>query len=131
MKVSKRKSEVPDDTQEIDDHGETPVRGSQNEPTVGSKVAYGRLKMSLHKKRTSEEEKNNNSRPPAASVAETLNTVAQENRQRRTEKVVAAKRKGINQTVADLELVWRTRIEDSDLYGFRSTSRGRGKNGAC
>ena len=40
-------------------------------------------------------------------------------RQRRTKKVGAAKKKGINQTVADLELIWRTAIEDNDLYEFR------------
>jgi len=87
---------------------------------VQPKWPTGTAKMAYYKNNTSKEDTSKKA-TPSVSLAETLETVTKEHRQRRTSKVAAVKKKPtIKQTVADLQAVWRSAIAENDLYTIHS-----------
>ncbi|PCJ68551.1 MAG: hypothetical protein COA62_15520 [Rhodobiaceae bacterium] len=94
-----------------------PKEGVKNRPSRGQKVTFRGSESDPTKKVTLKEENLITSRAPTASVAVAVEKAKSETRQRRDTKIAAAKKKP---TVASLELVWRSAIEDNDLYAFSS-----------
>lgn len=86
------------------------------------KVIIGGPKTDHHKNITYKEENSLIGRAPEASVADAVEQAQERNRSRRNSKISSTKKKGVNATVADLELVWRSAIEQNELYAFRSYS---------
>lgn len=89
-------------------------------PTGGARGA--------HYKNNTSKEGTSKKANPEGSLAETIENATNKNRQRRSSRVAAVKKKPtIKQTVADLEAVWRSAIAENDLYAVHSMVPWTGK----